>query len=171
MSEENITHSNNDAGEFERQDLSPRAVFAFLGGLAVAACVIILILLGMYRFLDRYEAQHQPPQNPLSSQAVVTTRQTSDEDVKKFPEPRLEKDERGEINEFRLREEQTLHSYGWVDQKAGTVHIPIERAMELIAERGLPTRQQVGAVPPSPVNVAREAAAKADRSQKKPPNR
>ncbi|MCA1555006.1 MAG: hypothetical protein LC737_11585, partial [Chloroflexi bacterium] len=32
--------------------------------------------------------------------------------------------------------------YGWVDQSAGITHIPIERAMELLLERGLPTRPQ-----------------------------
>src|SRR5208282_5249649 len=36
----------------------------------------------------------------------------------------------------------TLHSYGWVDEKAGTVRIPIERAMDLLVQRGLPVRSQ-----------------------------
>jgi len=46
------------------------------------------------------------------------------------------------------------------------VHIPITRAMELIAERGLPTTPQAGAepAPPSPVNLAKQAAAKSDTS-------
>jgi DNA-binding GntR family transcriptional regulator len=35
-----------------------------------------------------------------------------------------------------------LHSYGWVDRDAGIVRIPIERAIEILAERGLPTRDQ-----------------------------
>jgi len=167
-------HHENEEVEFERQDLSPRAVFGFLTGLAVVAGILVLILLGMYKFLDRYEARNQPLQNPLSSNTAADTRRVSDANVQKFPEPRLEQNERNEINEFRLREEQTLHSYGWVDQKAGTIHIPIDRAMELIAQRGLPTRQQSGTVPPSPVNTARAAAAKSDTSQKtpaKPPNR
>ena len=47
-----------------------------------------------------------------------------------------------EINEFRVQEEKTLHSYGWMDQQAGVVRIPIDRAMELVAQRGLPTRPQ-----------------------------
>ncbi|MEZ4616096.1 MAG: hypothetical protein R2867_11425 [Caldilineaceae bacterium] len=36
--------------------------------------------------------------------------------------------------------EMRLHSYGWIDQEAGTVHIPIERAMELVVSEGLPAR-------------------------------
>ncbi len=33
-----------------------------------------------------------------------------------------------------------LNSYGWVDRKHGVIRIPIERAMDLVAQRGLPTR-------------------------------
>ncbi|OLC96545.1 MAG: hypothetical protein AUH86_09440 [Acidobacteria bacterium 13_1_40CM_4_58_4] len=60
----------------------------------------------------------------------------------KFPEPRLEINERTQLNGFRLDEEKKLNSYGWVDQKAGVVHIPIERAMQIVAQRGLPVRPQ-----------------------------
>jgi hypothetical protein len=176
MSEEHITHSPDgfEEPEFEQQDLSPNAVFAFLAGLAVAGAIIYVILFGVYKFLDSYEARNQPEQNPLSNKGTkADTRVVTPEDVQRFPQPRLESNERTEINSFRWKEEQTLNSYGWVDQKAGTVHIPIDRAMELIAERGLPTRPQTGTVPPSTVNTTRQAAAKSDQSQKtpaKPPN-
>src|SRR3989442_7975655 len=60
----------------------------------------------------------------------------------------------------------TLISAILVDQQNGVVRIPIDRAMQLIAERGLPTRPQTGTVPPSPVNVAKEAAERSDTSQK-----
>ena len=77
----------------------------------------------------------------------------------KFPQPRLETNEPMEINDFRVQEEKTLNSYGWVDQQAGVVRIPIARAMELLVQRGLPTRPQAGRLPPSDVNTAREADA------------
>ena len=51
------------------------------------------------------------------------------------------------------RENQILTSYGWVDRKAGTVRIPIERAMDLIAHRGLAAGPRPNALPPG-----REAA-------------
>jgi hypothetical protein len=78
----------------------------------------------------------------------------------------LESDERQEINDFRMQEEQTLNSYGWVDHSAGVVHIPIDRAMQLLAQRGLPTRPQAGTVSPSNVNTAKEAARQSDTSAK-----
>lgn len=177
MAEEHIAHlpDGSEQPEFERQDLSPRSVFAFLIGLAIAGVLIHVILFGTYRFLNGYEARNQPQQNPMSNKGVnVDTRKITPDDVARFPQPRLETNERTEINSFRWKEEQTLNTYGWVDQKAGIVHIPIDRAMDLIVQRGLPTRPQTGTVPPSTVQTTRQAAAKSDQSQKtpvKPPNR
>jgi hypothetical protein len=45
------------------------------------------------------------------------------------------------------------------------VRIPIDRAMELVAQRGLPTRPQTGAVPPSDVAMGKEAARRSDTSR------
>jgi len=149
--------------EFEHQDLSPRGVYVFFTGLALAGILIYFVLWGLYRFLDAYQRSHQPPQNPLV-QPEADTRNVPPQAIQKFPQPRLEKNERLEINDFLLKEEQTLDSYDWVDQKAGVVRIPIDRAMELIAQQGLPTTPRVGTVPPSEVNVVNQAARQADVS-------
>ena len=45
------------------------------------------------------------------------------------------------LKDFRAREEAILNSYGWADPNAGTVRIPIQRAKELLLERGLPVRE------------------------------
>jgi len=148
MSEETKHREQNHELEFEHQDLSPNAVYAFFTGLAVAGIVIYFALWGLYRYMDAYDRRHQPPQNPLV-QSEADTRHVQPQTIQEFPQPRLEKNERTEINDFLLQEEQTLDSYGWVDQKAGVVHIPIDRAMQLLAERGLPTTPRVGTVPPS----------------------
>ncbi len=44
------------------------------------------------------------------------------------------------LQELRATEEAVLTTYGWVDRKNGVVHIPIDRAMDLLLQRGLPTR-------------------------------
>ena len=80
----------------------------------------------------------RPPQNPLVVSSDPDTRVIKPGDVAQFPQPRLETNERVELNGFRLAEEQELHSYGWVDKSGGVVHIPIEVAMQLLAQRGLP---------------------------------
>jgi hypothetical protein len=153
MSEETIKHGKTSArAEFEREDLSARDVFNFLIGLAVVCVLVYFILRGMYAYLDAYQKAHQPPQSPLVKTTEIDTRMVGPEEITKFPQPRLEKNERLEINDLRLQEEKTLNSYGWVDEKAGVVHIPIERAMQLVVQRGLPTRAQNEQNPALPVS-------------------
>lgn len=56
------------------------------------------------------------------------------------PAPRLQISPRQNLQTMLAEHNQRLNSYGWVDQTTGTAHIPIERAMDLIIERGLPAR-------------------------------
>jgi hypothetical protein len=146
MSDETVKHGNHEGnGGFEHEDLGARTVFGFLLGLVVLGVVAYFIVTGMYGFLNRYQSAHQPPQNALKQNVETDTRDTRAASVREriihtFPEPRLETDERNEINSVREHEDEQLNSYGWVDQPAGVVHIPIERAMQLVAERGLPVR-------------------------------
>jgi hypothetical protein len=63
------------------------------------------------------------------------------------PEPRLQQEPAAEIASFRAAEERRLHGYGWVDKEKGVVHIPIEEAMRLAIERGLPARAEDPAQP------------------------
>jgi hypothetical protein len=149
MSEDLTKHGGNSEAGYEARDMSPGAVYAFLVGLAIACGIVALVLWGVFRAMNTYDASHQPPQNPLLPATAADTRVVPPDAPNKFPQPRLEKNERLEINEFLLKQEQTLDSYGWVDQKSGVVRIPIERAMQLIAQRGLPTTPKVGAIPPA----------------------
>ena len=54
------------------------------------------------------------------------------------PAPRLEEHPWLDLKDLRDAETRQLESYGWVDKEHGVVRIPIERAMDLIAQRGLP---------------------------------
>jgi len=160
---------------FERQDLSPTIVIGFMIGLALMCVLVLFVVKAVYWGLDRYNDAHQPPQSPLATSTAdaearraLPRAQTHEKIEETFPQPRLEDNERGELRSVRLGEEDRLNSFGWVDEKAGVAHIPIERAMQLIAERGLPVYPQTGTAPPSPANAAREAAAKTGRPQPKP---
>ena len=55
--------------------------------------------------------------------------------------PRLQPIPLREGFEFRQQENAELHNYGWIDKNAGTVRLPIDEAMKLTVERGLPSRQ------------------------------
>ena len=164
MSEE----TKHGAEGFERQDLTAQAVFAFLISLLVGGVLVYFVVWGLYHFMDARQRSRQAPQGPLVKQGETETRMVSPDEIAKFPQPRLERNERVEINDFRLKEEQTLNSYGWVDEPAGVVHIPIERAMQLVAQHGLPTTPKAGTVPPPAVNVANQAAERSDTSRASP---
>ena len=164
MNEDTHIDGHNQEVEFEREDLAPTPIFIFLITLTAICVLVYFVLRGMYSYLDSYESRHQPPQSPLAPQTRADTRAVTPDDITKFPQPRLETKETMEIDDFRLQEEKTLNSYGWVDQQAGVVHIPIDRAMQLLAQRGLPTRPQVGTVPSSDVNTGKEAARQPETS-------
>ncbi len=56
------------------------------------------------------------------------------------PEPRLETVPGETMDQLRAAEDKQLQTYGWVDKNAGITHIPIDRAMDLLIQRGLPSR-------------------------------
>jgi len=137
-------------GGFERQDLQVSGILYFLLALAVAMMLCIIGLRGLYAFLEHREKALQPTVNPLVTNVPTDTRHIAPGYPQSaFPNPKLEEDERSQLNGIRLNEEKTLYSYGWVDEKGGTVRIPIERAMDLLVQRGLPVRPQ-GAASQSP---------------------
>lgn len=53
------------------------------------------------------------------------------------PLPRLQVQPVRHWREFRSAEMERLATYGWMDRTSGVVHIPIDRAMDLVAERGI----------------------------------
>jgi hypothetical protein len=155
-------HHHDDLG-FEREDLGAKPVIGFIVSLVISGVLIYYVIWGIFHFLDAYDRKHQQSRTPLIK-VETNTRDVQTQMIQRFPEPRLEDNERTELNGFRYGEEEQLNSYGWVDKNAGVAHIPIEQAMQLIAQRGLSTTPQTGIAPFSPVNLARAAAATSDTS-------
>ena len=147
----NPVHPANPKGNggYERRDIGSRGVLYFLAGMALAGVLIYFIASVLYSFLEKRSESQQAPVNPLVMNAPKDTRRLSadykDYLKQSFPSPQLEIDERGQLDKILTDEAQMLGTYDWIDQKAGTVRIPIDRAMELIAQRGLPTRTQPAA--------------------------
>jgi hypothetical protein len=142
-------------GDYERRDIGVAAVLYFLAGLLVAGLIAYLVVYGLYSFLKNQDQARQAPVSPLITSPPGDTRRlpkeyTTDAEStdyekylkKNFPVPQLETDERTQLDKIRLNEEQILSTYDYIDQKTGTVRIPIDRAMDLITQRGLPVRSQ-----------------------------
>src|SRR5712692_1012651 len=130
---------------FEQEDLSSRSALYFLAGLVLVCVVVYLIVFGMYRFLDSYATAHQPPMSPMVK-PEADTRAVTPGNAETFPQPRLEENERTQFRSFIEDQDRKLATYDWVDKDRGTVRIPIDRAMELIEQRGLPVHAE-GASP------------------------
>jgi len=94
-------------------------VFAAIGALG-----LLLPTLAQLGFQARQRAENPPP-NPLRASAGRELP----------PSPRLQVNPTRDLAEYRAEQEEILASYGWVDRNAGIVRIPIERAMDLVAER------------------------------------
>ena len=160
MSDDSLNNKHNPDVSFEPEDLEARPIITALIGLGLACIAIYFIVLWMYTFLDRYQATHQTGESPL---VVVEkdTRHVTPQAVDKFPQPRLETDERGQLDAIRIKEEQTLNSYGWIDESSGVVHIPIQQAMQLLVAQGMPTRPSAPNLPAQKKAIpAKKAASK-----------
>jgi len=100
---------------------------AILAGAFVGLLVFGLIVgYGTYRFMYTPETTTLVPS--LEPSRVMP------------PGPRLQVNAHEDLNDYLQEQEQTLDSYGWIDQGAGVVRIPIDRAMDLVLQKGLPAR-------------------------------
>jgi hypothetical protein len=147
-SDEHLHSGHGHGVEYEHDDLGSRGVFGFFIGLAVTGVIIYFIVVGMYTFLDKYEQSQMSAMSPLTKpeeSKMIGMRRLPDryaeERFKDNGAPLLEVDERGQLKTFVLDQEKKLNSYDWVDEKAGVARIPIDRAIEIIAQRGLPVYQ------------------------------
>lgn len=111
-------------GGHETRDVAPNLVLR--AGAGVAA-LIVFTLLAMWWLLGGFErrlAAERPAPNPLVAAAGPQTP----------PAPRLQTDPLAELRALRARERARLEGWAWVDREHGRARIPIERAMELLAE-------------------------------------
>ena len=151
---------------FEQQDMSSRSALSFLAGLVLVGLVVYLIVFGMYRFLDSYATAHQPPMSPMVT-PQADTRAVTPENAETFPQPRLEENERTQLRSFIEDQDRKLATYDWVDKDKGTVRIPIDRAMDLIEQRGLPVHPEGASSAQS--SAAKNSAPKTSAPAKKKP--
>jgi len=87
---------------------------------------VFLVVLWMFDDFAADVARHNKPLSPLAETQQIPAG------------PLLQVTPHADLKAFRASEHAVLHSYGWIDPKAGIVRIPIGRAMKLLAERGLP---------------------------------
>jgi hypothetical protein len=102
-----------------------RAGLYILGTMVLSALVVVPI----YRLLARQESREQNP---------AATVLKADPNAGLVALPRLVTSEPLALAEFRAQEDALLASYGWVEKDKGIARLPIDEAMRIVAERGLP---------------------------------
>lgn len=116
----------------EGDGVSYRGIVVFVAILAITVIATEFIVVGFFKYFEK--AEPVVARAPLAAPAGTLP-----------PPPNLLTNEPANLAAFRAHEEEVLDSYGWQDKNAGTVRLPIERAMELALERGFPVRGEAPA--------------------------
>jgi len=145
--------SGKQAIQYEKTDAEPGPVAGLGVALAVVTILVSLALIPLVGLLKRASEAGDPPPPHLVPEAGRLP-----------PGPRLQPQPFADWRKLQAEEKQLLESYGWVDEAAGVVRIPVSEAMRIVAQRGLPARAEVvavvGASPsPAPASPASGAAA------------
>ena len=122
----------------ETKDVSTRLIVGFAATLIVAAAVIHVLIWLLQLYLGGLNERSDTRQFPLANVGAPA----------QPPAPRLQTQPREERKNMRAEEDRLLRSYGWANQQTGKVRIPIEQAMQLLQQQGLPARAPApGAAP------------------------
>src|SRR5215510_8741999 len=127
MPESDLRHDTTMGHQAGHEPSDLRPGYIVLTTIIGAAAVITSLLI---YFKAAEQSRHETPIPRLAREREPT------------PEPRLQIDAHNELRQMRVAEEAALNSYGWLDKDSGRVRIPIERAMEILAKKGLPARKQ-----------------------------
>ena len=128
---EHLEHTENHV-HHEESDVNIRGILGFGAGLIVVAAVVHVLIYGLFVYFDGREGVKTAPEYPLAAA----------QGDRVPPEPRLQTDPRQDLADLRAKEDELLGTAGVVDQNAGIYRIPIETAMRLTLERGLPARTE-----------------------------
>jgi hypothetical protein len=111
----------------EPDDLRIRSIVALavaLAGVIMAVLAALALLMGNFT-----EKEH-------TAKAMALPRFS--DLAPAFPPPRLQADPAAEWIRLKSAADEQLKSYGWIDRQAGIAHIPIDRAIAIIAKSGIP---------------------------------
>ena len=134
---------------YEKSDVRVVGIVVFLTALAILVAVVGLVSYGVGKVINAHMNKEDGPDNKWTKTADVrqlgnfpdspALQQKVAELTQNFPTPRVQLDDGNQdVADLHQREDLLLDHYSWVDQGKGKVRIPITRAMELIAQQGLP---------------------------------
>jgi hypothetical protein len=141
--DENMTHSENPKHRHETREAVPRYILYFALGVAISVIAGFLVSWGTLRFFQHHQT-YTAPQSAISRGRVLPPPGM----------PQLQTHPDTDLQVYLQKQHEILDSYGWVNRKNGVVRIPIQRAMNILLQQGLPVRNSQtpkGAVQPGEV--------------------
>jgi hypothetical protein len=136
MSTETNLRAPKDArrGGYEHSDADVRSLLKF--GLTLLVILVAVLISMKWMFLYFAKSQQLgPPASPFENTRVLP------------PAPWLQVQPRADLHAYCADQLDELNTYGWVDPHNEVVRVPIDRAMDLIAQRGLPARSDASSAP------------------------
>ena len=112
----------------ETSDANIRDLIIFGAGLSLLIIAGLLVSGAVFHYFVGHQGLG-PPASPFENDRTLP------------PEPRLQVTAPKDLKQYKAAQDEILNSYGWVDQKAGIVRIPIDRAMDILVSR-LGTRKK-----------------------------
>ena len=113
---------------YEKSDASPRGLLYFVLIMAAILAATSFSLIWLFKYF-------QHAQQPGSFVAAPFARPQPPP-----PPPRIQPQPGVDMQNYYQSQQNLLNTYGWVDRQDGVVRLPIDRAMQLLLERGLPVR-------------------------------
>jgi hypothetical protein len=122
---ESMNRPHDPSPGHERTDASPLVIGLFALGLVMMIVVVLLLLHWIFWRMETSAERKDAPPSSMAGQHAI-------------PEPRLQADPTADLGRLRSSEDERLSTYGWIDAEHTAARIPIDRAIEILAERGLP---------------------------------
>ncbi len=140
---------------YELTDANTTDIAGFLVVMAASVAVVFVLAFGIGKLINMELNRQDGPANkwrqlagakPANMESDPQIQQQQLQQlVKRFPTPRLETDDGNmDVAEMHAREDMLMNYYSWVDEQKQIVRIPIARAMEILAQKGLPVESQQG---------------------------
>ena len=142
-------HPQHGEEGYEHADANVRRLYEFGASLAILIIVVMCAMVYTYDFFAKHESLG-PPASPFENQRELP------------PQPRLQPHPATDLKRYCELEQQQLSTYGWMDQQTGVVRVPVDRAMDMVLQKGLPARPASQVAPETnvtPVGSAMEPRA------------
>ncbi len=117
----------HEPAEFD-SEIHVRAIFGSVVGLALLVAFSFAAMWTFSKVLKARSISRDPAPLPVAEANQPRPR----------PRAALQADPTADMVKFAKEEEAALTSYAWVDRAGGVAQIPVDRALDLVAERGLP---------------------------------